>query len=58
MVVLQMGIPPTLRLRRAEGFVEVPIELVQIGDLVVIRPGELVPVGGAAEQATFTVEQA
>lgn len=39
--------PQTARLRRADGTEqEVPINQIQVGDLVVVRPGERVPVDG------------
>jgi len=41
---LQALRPDTARVRRAQGDVEVPLGQVQVGDLVVVRPGERVPV--------------
>src|SRR5690606_20304374 len=38
--------PETARLRTAEGEAEVPIEKIRQGDIVVVRPGERIPVDG------------
>ncbi len=43
---LQALRPETARLRTAEGETEVPIEKIRLGDIVVVRPGERIPVDG------------
>jgi P-type Cu+ transporter len=43
---LQALKPSTARVRRASGDVDVAVERVQLGDLVVVRPGERFPVDG------------
>lgn len=43
---LQALRPETARIRKEGGDVELPLESVQLGDLVVIKPGEKVPVDG------------
>jgi Cu+-exporting ATPase len=49
--------PATARVRRAEQEVIVPLEQVAIGDLVVILPGERVPVDGVIESGRTTVDE-
>jgi Cd2+/Zn2+-exporting ATPase/Cu+-exporting ATPase len=55
--------PQTARLLRGSEEVEIPIEQVRVGELVVVRPGELIPVDGqvvagraAVDQSTITGE--
>ncbi len=43
---------------RGEAIEDVPVEVVQVGDLLVIRPGDLVPVDGEVTEGTSTVDQA
>lgn len=43
---LQALKPTTARVRRATGDEDVPVESVQLGDLVIVRPGERFPVDG------------
>ncbi len=50
--------PRTARLERSGEEVEVPIEAVNPGDLVVIRPGEQVPVDGQVVSGQAAVDQA
>lgn len=47
---LQALKPSTARVRKASGDVDVPIEGVQVGDLVVVRPGERFPVDGEVRE--------
>ncbi len=47
---LQALKPSTARVRKASGDVDVPIEHVQVGDLVVVRPGERFPVDGEVRE--------
>ncbi len=49
--------PPTARVRRDEGEVEVPLEQVTPGDLVVVRPGEKIPVDGAVVEGASSVDE-
>ncbi|BAY35472.1 cation-transporting ATPase (plasmid) [Nostoc carneum NIES-2107] len=48
----------TARLIRNGREVDVPIEQVQIGDVVLVRPGEKVPVDGEVVEGTSTVDEA
>ena len=43
---------------RGEVIEDVPVEEVQVGDLLVIRPGDLVPVDAEVTEGTSTVDQA
>ncbi len=47
---LQALKPSTARVRNASGDVDVPVERVQVGDLVVVRPGERFPVDGQVRE--------
>jgi Cu+-exporting ATPase len=50
--------PKTARLLAADGSeAEVPLELVQLGDRLRVRPGEAVPVDGTVEQGRSTVDE-
>ena len=50
--------PKTARLLAVDGSeAEVPLELVQLGDRLRVRPGEAVPVDGAVEQGRSTVDE-
>jgi P-type Cu+ transporter len=49
--------PSTARVRRAEFEVLVPVDEVKLGDLVVILPGERVPVDGVIESGRTTVDE-
>ncbi len=48
----------TARLIRNGREIDVPIEQVQIGDVVLVRPGEKVPVDGEVVEGTSTVDEA
>ena len=50
--------PQTARVERGQGEVELPIGDVNIGDLVVVRPGELIPVDGEVVSGHATINQA
>ncbi|HEY4556413.1 MAG TPA: heavy metal translocating P-type ATPase, partial [Lysobacter sp.] len=47
---LQALKPSTARIRRETGDVDVPVEQVRVGDLVVVRPGERFPVDGRVRE--------
>jgi heavy metal translocating P-type ATPase len=49
---------PTIAHRRlGEGWEEVPVDRLAIGDLVLVRAGELIPVDGAVESPMATVDE-
>jgi len=48
--------PQTARLQREAGEVEVPIEEVTPGDVVIVRPGERIPVDGLILDGTASVD--
>jgi Cd2+/Zn2+-exporting ATPase/Cu+-exporting ATPase len=50
--------PQTARVLRGEDEVELPIEQVQEGDVVVVRPGEKIPVDGTVLAGQATIDQA
>ncbi|MBK4722026.1 copper-translocating P-type ATPase [Azospirillum sp. YIM DDC1] len=53
-----MGLrPDRARVRRNGAEVEVPVEQVRVGDLVVVRPGERVPVDGRVLEGTSSVDE-
>jgi Cu+-exporting ATPase len=47
----------TARVIRQEREIDVPIEDVQIGDIVLVRPGEKIPVDGEVVDGTSTVDE-
>lgn len=49
--------PPTARVRRGEVEQEVPIAEVAVGDLVVVRPGEKIPVDGVVAEGLSSVDE-
>jgi Cu+-exporting ATPase len=49
--------PPMARVRRGGADVDVPVEQVVHGDLVVVRPGDRVPVDGTVEEGASEVDQ-
>jgi Cd2+/Zn2+-exporting ATPase/Cu+-exporting ATPase len=50
--------PRTARVEQAGSEQEVPIAAVQVGDIVVVRPGEQIPVDGVVVTGQATVDQA
>lgn len=50
--------PQTARVERDEQEVELPIAEVQVGDIIVVRPGEKIPVDGDIISGQATVDQA
>ena len=49
--------PRTARVIRDGGEVDIPLEEVMAGERVVVRPGEKVPVDGAVEEGTSSVDE-
>lgn len=49
--------PETARVRRDGGELEVPLEAVRVGDLVVVRPGERIPVDGEVREGQSYVDE-
>ena len=49
--------PPTARVRRGEVEQEVPLAEVAVGDLVVVRPGEKIPVDGIVAEGASSVDE-
>jgi P-type Cu+ transporter len=49
--------PDTARVRRPDGDVDLPVAQVRVGDLVVVRPGERVPVDGTVEEGASEVDE-
>lgn len=52
------SVPQKARVRRNGREIEVPIEQVQLGDIVIVKPGEKIPVDGLVTKGTATVNQA
>lgn len=50
--------PQTARIERDGVEQELPVALVQVGDLVVVRPGETIPVDGEVVAGDATIDQA
>jgi Cu+-exporting ATPase len=49
--------PPTARVRRGETEQEVPLAQVAVGNLVVVRPGEKIPVDGVVAEGLSSVDE-
>ena len=49
--------PKTATVLRDGGEVELPVEQVQVGDLVLVRPGASVPVDGVVEEGASSVDE-
>ncbi len=49
--------PKTARVKRGDEIIETPVAAVQIGDIVVVRPGDRIPVDGRVEQGAGSVDQ-
>src|SRR5690606_29795882 len=54
---LQALRPDTARVKRGQQEVELPIEQVQVGDLVLVRPGERIPVDGVISEGSGHVDE-
>jgi Zn2+/Cd2+-exporting ATPase len=50
--------PPVARVERKTGIVDVPVEQVKAGDLVLVRPAERIPVDGRIQAGKSAVNQA
>lgn len=49
--------PSTAQRKTASGVEEVPVEQLQVDDVVIVRPGDRVPVDGEVEQGRSTIDQ-
>ena len=49
--------PSIARRRTAQGLEEIPVTDVQIGDLLVVRPGDLIPVDGTITEGTCDIDE-
>jgi Cu+-exporting ATPase len=49
--------PKTARVRRAGGDLDIPVADVAVGDLVVVRPGERIPVDGVVREGRSAVDE-
>ncbi|MSR85615.1 copper-translocating P-type ATPase [Candidatus Uhrbacteria bacterium] len=47
----------TARVKRGDAFVDVPIEQVTHGDIIVVRPGEKIPVDGVVVQGSSAIDE-
>lgn len=50
--------PPTARVERGSQLTDVPVEDVQPGDIVIVRPGETIPVDGKVLEGASAVDEA
>lgn len=50
--------PQTARVRRGDQIVETPIAQVQVGEVVIVRPGDRVPVDGTVASGNSAIDQA
>ena len=55
---LQALSPDTARVRREQREIEVPLEAVELDDIVVVRPGERIPVDGLVMEGRSHVDEA
>ncbi len=49
--------PPLARVERNGRLEEVPVEAIRVGDRVIVRPGEKIPVDGIVEEGTAAVDE-
>ena len=49
--------PTTARIERGGAEVEIPVEQVRVGEVVIVRPGEQIPVDGTVIAGTATIDQ-
>jgi Cu+-exporting ATPase len=53
-----MGLKPkTARVLRGDQTLDIPIEEVQVGDLILVRPGEKIPTDGVIREGTSTLDE-
>jgi heavy metal translocating P-type ATPase len=50
-------VPPTARVLRAGGERKVPVEEVQVGERVLVRPGEAIPVDGVLREGSSAIDE-
>jgi P-type Cu+ transporter len=50
--------PKTARVQRQSEFVEIPIDEIHVGDLLLVRPGENIPVDGEVVEGSSSVNEA
>ena len=48
----------TARVERGEGFADLPLDEVRVGDIIQVRPGETVPVDGTVQTGASLVDEA
>ncbi|AQS53681.1 Copper-exporting P-type ATPase A [Jeotgalibaca dankookensis] len=54
-----MGLAPkTARIVRGDKEVEIPVEAVVVGDVIIVRPGEKIPVDGLILEGTTAIDEA
>jgi Cu+-exporting ATPase len=49
--------PPSARIERGESELEIPLEQLQLGDIVVVRPGERIPADGVVVSGESSVDE-
>jgi Cu+-exporting ATPase len=49
--------PKTARIYREGKEVDIPVDEVLVGDLIIVRPGEKIPVDGVIEEGTSTIDE-
>lgn len=49
--------PPIAHVRRDEGDVDIPVSALQIGDIVIVRPGERIPTDGRISEGETLVDE-
>mgnify|MGYP003939652355 CR=1 FL=1 len=54
---LQKLRPETARVKRGDSFIELAVEQIQKDDIVMVRPGETVPVDGVIEQGESEIDE-
>jgi Cd2+/Zn2+-exporting ATPase len=50
--------PPEVWIRQGEALVRMPVEEVDVGELIVVKPGEKIPLDGEVQKGTSSVNQA
>jgi len=49
--------PPLAHLKAAQGFKDIPLEKINIGDIILIKPGEIIPLDGRVTSGQSEVDQ-